>query len=172
MPHYEYRVLPAPEKGQKAKGVKGPAARFAHGIEALINEMGAEGWEYLRADTLPSVERAGLTSTTTEWRTLLVFRRVRLDHAEAFQPKELPAPDAASAPASAQASAMPDSAPGTPPEALREDAPREDALDRLLQDRAESLVAMPADLGGPDNPADSHAADGDKTSPGRPAAGD
>ena len=40
-----------------------------------MNEMAAEGWEYLRAETLPSVERSGLTATTTQWRNVLVFRR-------------------------------------------------------------------------------------------------
>lgn len=92
MTQYEYRVLPAPEKAKKAKGVKGPTARFAHAVEEFMNELGAEGWEYLRADTLPCVERSGLTKTVTEWRTLLVFRRPRLDTAEAYAPKQLAAP--------------------------------------------------------------------------------
>lgn len=75
MQHYEYKVVPAPTKGIKAKGVKSAEARFALAIEALMNELAAEGWEYLRADVLPSVERAGLTGSSTEWRNLLVFRR-------------------------------------------------------------------------------------------------
>ena len=72
---YEYRVVPAPTKGQKAKGLKTGEARFANAVEALMNQMASEGWEYQRAETLPSTERAGLTSTTTLWRNLLVFRR-------------------------------------------------------------------------------------------------
>ncbi|WP_370401840.1 DUF4177 domain-containing protein [Sulfitobacter sp. JB4-11] len=95
MPSYEYKIVPAPTKGLKAKGVKGPEARFAHTLEDRMNEMAAEGWEYQRAETLPSVERSGLTSTTTEWRNVLVFRRLRDSAAEAFTPELLPAPDAA-----------------------------------------------------------------------------
>ena len=75
MTAYEYSVVPAPTKGSKAKGIKGPEARFAHALEELMNEKGAEGWEYIRADTLPSVVRTGLTGSATHWRHVLVFRR-------------------------------------------------------------------------------------------------
>ena len=77
MSTYQYRVVPAPTKGLKAKGIKGPEARFSNTIEDLMNEMGAQGWEYQRAETLPSVERSGLTASTTEWRNVLVFRKPR-----------------------------------------------------------------------------------------------
>jgi hypothetical protein len=72
---FEYKVVPAPVKGVKAKGVKTPEARFALGVEQAINELAAEGWEYQRSDVLPSTERVGLTGSETHWRTLLVFRR-------------------------------------------------------------------------------------------------
>lgn len=75
MTRYEYRVRPAPTRGRKVKGLKTPEARFANAIEAQINEMAAEGWEYLRSDILPSEERQGLTSSHVVYRTLLVFRR-------------------------------------------------------------------------------------------------
>ena len=75
MQNYEYKVVPAPNRGKKARGVKTPEARFANGIEGVLNEMAAEGWEYQRAEMLPSEERAGLTGTKTTWRNLLVFRR-------------------------------------------------------------------------------------------------
>lgn len=75
MPQFEYRVVPAPAKGLKAKGVRGHEARFAFALQDLMNRMGADGWEYQRAETLPSEERHGLTSTTTTFRNVLVFRR-------------------------------------------------------------------------------------------------
>ena len=75
MTRYEYKVRPAPTKGRKANGIKGPEARFAHGLELMMNEMGAEGWEYVRSDILPSEERQGLTSSHTVYRSVLVFRR-------------------------------------------------------------------------------------------------
>lgn len=75
MSAYEYKVVPAPQKGVKAKGVKAGEARFALALETLMNELAREGWEYQRAETLPSVERSGFTGTATEWRNMLVFRR-------------------------------------------------------------------------------------------------
>lgn len=75
MPAFEYKVVPAPHKGIKAKGVKTPEARFANSIETTLNAMAAEGWEYQRAELLPSDERSGLTGSTTHWRNVLVFRR-------------------------------------------------------------------------------------------------
>ncbi|MCI5096722.1 MAG: DUF4177 domain-containing protein [Rhodobacteraceae bacterium] len=75
MQRYEYKVVPAPHKGVKAKGVRSPEGRFANSIELQLNELAAEGWEFLRAELLPSEERSGLTGSTTNWRNLLVFRR-------------------------------------------------------------------------------------------------
>ena len=95
MPRYEYKIVPAPAKGLKGKGVKGAEARFAFALEALMNEMAGDGWEYQRAETLPSIERSGLTGSTTEWRNVLVFRRPREDDAAAYAPELLPPPAAA-----------------------------------------------------------------------------
>jgi hypothetical protein len=90
MPKYEYRVIAAPNRGIKAKGIKSNEARFAHALEETMNGMAAEGWEYQRAETLPSVERSGLTSTTTTWRNVLVFRRVMEAARERSQPENPP----------------------------------------------------------------------------------
>jgi len=75
MSGFEYKVVPAPERGLKAKGIKGTPARFAHALETVMNEMGAEGWEYQRTDTLPVQERQGLRGTSTSFQNMLVFRR-------------------------------------------------------------------------------------------------
>lgn len=72
---YEYKVIPAPVRGDKARGVKTTADRFALTLTGLMNQMGADGWLYLRADTLPCEERAGLTGTKTTIQNVLVFRR-------------------------------------------------------------------------------------------------
>lgn len=71
----EYKVVPAPERAPKIRGLKGPAL-FARAMEDLMNEMGAEGWSYLRTDTLPQEERSGLTNKVTTYRNLLVFHRI------------------------------------------------------------------------------------------------
>jgi len=76
MTQYEYRVVPAPAKGLKAKGVKTPEGRFANSVQAVLNLQAEDGWEYLRSELLPSDERTGLTSSTTNWRNVLVFRRL------------------------------------------------------------------------------------------------
>lgn len=76
MPRYEYKVVPAPKKGEKARGVRTPEDRFALALTTLMNQLGAEGWDYVRADSLPSEERSGFTGRTTVVQNLLVFRRV------------------------------------------------------------------------------------------------
>lgn len=91
---YEYKVLPAPEKGEKTRGLRGADWRFAAAVERAMNDMGAQGWEYLRSDTLPSTERSGL-QTTTVWRNLLVFRRPLAEEAGIETPKLLEPPQRA-----------------------------------------------------------------------------
>jgi hypothetical protein len=75
MQRYEYKVIPAPDKGEKAKGVKRGPDRFAYRLSRTLNELAREGWEYLRADTLPCEERIGLTGKTVTYQNMLVFRR-------------------------------------------------------------------------------------------------
>ncbi len=75
MQRYEYKVVPAPRKGDKAKGAKTTEARFAHALTRVMNEMAAQGWDYLRTDTLPAEERVGLTGRTTTFQHMLVFRK-------------------------------------------------------------------------------------------------
>lgn len=110
---FEYKVIPAPEKGVKAKGVKAPEARFALGVEQAINRLAADGWEYLRSDVLPSQERQGLTGSVTHWRTLLVFRRAIADDARDDLPQAVPGPMAPviAAPPAPMAPAVPPVAP-------------------------------------------------------------
>lgn len=75
MTAYEYSVIPAPSRGEKARGAKTPIDRFALSLASVLNDMAAEGWEYVRAETLPSEERAGLTSRAMVYHNVLIFRR-------------------------------------------------------------------------------------------------
>ena len=75
MSQYEYKVVPAPKKGLKAKGIKSAENRYANALETAMNALGAEGWEYQRSETLPSEERSGLTRRVTTFHNMLVFRR-------------------------------------------------------------------------------------------------
>lgn len=72
---YEFKVVPAPRRGEKARGVKTTEERFALALTLLMNDLGREGWDYVRADTLPVDERSGLTGTKTSYHNMLVFRR-------------------------------------------------------------------------------------------------
>lgn len=75
MPTYEYKVVPAPKKPGKIKGVKGTDNKFAAELATLMNTFGADGWEYQRTDTLPCEERQGLTGRVTTFQNMLIFRR-------------------------------------------------------------------------------------------------
>jgi hypothetical protein len=44
-----------------------------------MNQMAAEGWDYLRTDTLPAQEREGLLSKTAVFQNMMVFRRESAD---------------------------------------------------------------------------------------------
>jgi len=76
MQRFEYRVVPAPRRGEKARGVKSTEDRFALALTNLMNTLGADGWDYVRADVLPCDERVGLTGSKTTFQNMLVFRRM------------------------------------------------------------------------------------------------
>lgn len=75
MSQFEYRVIPAPLRGEKAKDAKTPTDRYSLTLTSELNRMARDGWEYVRADVLPSEERSGLTGRSTVYHNLLVFRR-------------------------------------------------------------------------------------------------
>lgn len=75
MPDHEYRVLPAPDRAAKTRD-KGEDAH-ARALADVLNAEAQQGWEFVRAETLPMKERTGLTGTRMGFRTLLVFRRPR-----------------------------------------------------------------------------------------------
>lgn len=77
MRQFEYKAIPAPTSGTKAKGVKSREDRFALSMTEVLNEMAADGWEYVRAEMLPMEERKGLTGTQTSYQNVLIFRRLQ-----------------------------------------------------------------------------------------------
>ena len=86
---FEYRVVPAPKKGIKAKGIRTNEERFAFAMSELLNQMATDGWDYQRAETLPAEERSGLTGKTTVFKNMLIFRRA----VDAADPEESAAPE-------------------------------------------------------------------------------
>lgn len=72
---YEYKVIPAPNRADKVRGARTTEDRYAQTLTAVMNQQAREGWDYVRSETLPSEERAGLTKRRTVYVNLLVFRR-------------------------------------------------------------------------------------------------
>lgn len=97
---YEYTAIPAPTRGEKAKDAKTPTARYALALTAELNNMAKDGWEYLRADVLPSEERSGIAGRNTIYHNLLVFRRAVAvaDPVPATQPEPVAATNPAPQP--------------------------------------------------------------------------
>lgn len=86
MAQFEYKVVPAPKRGLKAKGIRGTEAQFANALATLMNEAAADGWEYQRTDSLPCEERQGFTGRVTVFQNMLVFRRAIAATAQAAEP--------------------------------------------------------------------------------------
>jgi len=128
MPTYEYKVVPAPRAGQKARGVKGTEAQFAHALETLMNDVAAEGWDYLRADTLPCEERQGFRGRTVTHQNMLVFRRMTAEAARAKLQAAVQSADVAmaAAPPVGRAPQVHQQPPAEPAAAPPVDTPAED----------------------------------------------
>ncbi len=77
MTHYEYKVVPAPKRGERVRGVKASEDRFAIALCSVMNAQAAEGWEYQRTETLPSEEREGLMGKATVFQNMMVFRKIK-----------------------------------------------------------------------------------------------
>lgn len=136
---HEYKVVPAPSRAVRAKGVRGTADRFAYTLAGALNEQAAEGWEFLRTETLMVEERKGLFGRRTVSQTVMVFRRALRGAAAAAHVPPLvlatPAPAAGPAPAlgpapplaAAPAEPVPDARPEpvfSPGALLRAEGPR------------------------------------------------
>ena len=87
MQSFEYRVVPAPRRPTKVRGVRKPQQRFALTIEGEMNRLAQEGWEYVRSDTLPCEQKSGWFSRpVTVSETMLVFRRPLARASDANRP--------------------------------------------------------------------------------------
>jgi hypothetical protein len=78
MTHYDYKVVPAPRRAKKVKGIRAPEELFALTLTEAINEVARQGWEYVRAEHLPAeASRGWFRSAAHAEQTVLVFRRPR-----------------------------------------------------------------------------------------------
>lgn len=115
MQKFEYKAVAAPNRGEKGRGMKTTADRFANALTHVMNDMAREGWEYLRADTLPCEERSGLTSRTISFQHVLVFRRLLTASIAERPALPLPAPIRAPEPVAYRATATEGAAPRNGP---------------------------------------------------------
>lgn len=72
---HEYKVVPAPTRATKVKGLKTTAERFAHLLAERINAEAAGGWQFVRTETLACEERKSLGGTRTTMQTVMIFVR-------------------------------------------------------------------------------------------------
>ena len=86
MQTFEYKIVPAPRRGKSGKGIHGNEAKFANALGTLMNELGSEGWEYIRTDTIPAEERRGFLFRSTVQHTMLIFRRPKQAAASVTHP--------------------------------------------------------------------------------------
>jgi hypothetical protein len=75
MTEYEYRVIPAPAKPVQGKGAVGGGDRFASIFAEMLNDMGREGWLYVRTDTVTERHGRWPFRRRSETRELVVFQR-------------------------------------------------------------------------------------------------
>ncbi len=73
---YEYKVVPAPVRAVKAKGLKTTAERFSHALAERINAEAAGGWQFQRTESLACEERSNLGRVKTSVQTVMVFSRL------------------------------------------------------------------------------------------------
>lgn len=94
MTSYDYKVVPAPRRARKVKGVKGADELFAHTLAEAINEIARQGWEYVRAESLTAEVPGGwFRRSVSSEQAVLVFRRAR----EALGPRIAAVPSAGAA---------------------------------------------------------------------------
>jgi hypothetical protein len=75
---FEYRVVPAPKRLKKVKGVSASDELCAATLTEAINAEARQGWEYLRAETFSAQTVRGIFRRSHEVEeTVLVFRRER-----------------------------------------------------------------------------------------------
>lgn len=139
--HYDYKVVPAPRRAKKVRGVKSAEELFALTLTDAINEVARQGWEYVRAEHLPAeASRGWFRSAAAEEQTVLVFRRAR----EGLGPRIAAVRSDESAPATA---------PAVPPAPPADTEPERAVIDRMRRrEPSVRLEPVPGDAATPPTP--------------------
>lgn len=76
MSQYDYKVVPAPRRLKRIRGVNSPGELCAATLAETLNAVAREGWEYLRADQVAAAQEGGWFRRGREVvETVLIFRR-------------------------------------------------------------------------------------------------
>lgn len=101
MSSYEFKVVPAPIRPRKLTGLARGQDRFCATLTDVMTDLGLEGWEFVRAETLPFENRRLWFWRTRAPRSCLVFRRAipalaDTDADQAIRPRRVAPDDAVS----------------------------------------------------------------------------
>ncbi len=72
---HEYKVVPAPLRAEKSRGLKTTADRFANTLAERINAEAAGGWQFVRTETLPCEERRRWGANRATTQVVMIFAR-------------------------------------------------------------------------------------------------
>ncbi|MBN8291584.1 DUF4177 domain-containing protein [Rhodobacter sp. NTK016B] len=141
---FEYKVVPAPVRAVRVKGLKTTAERFAHTVAESINAEAAGGWQFVRTETMPCETRSALGATKQTQQVVMIFARevgARRPDAGAALAAVQAAP-AVPAPAPAPVRAAPQPVADPEPQPVAE-APRVQPEPQVAQAPAEEEPAAP-----------------------------
>ncbi len=74
MRRYEYKVVPVPAKCMSSKGLAPEYDPASQTVEAVLNDLGLQGWEYVRTDRM-TLQRPGILGRGEVTREMMVFCR-------------------------------------------------------------------------------------------------
>ncbi len=77
MDRFEYKVVPAPMRVEKAKGANTLEEKFAQTLAGALNAEGAEGWEFVRSETMAAEDKRMLRKSAVAEVTVLIYRRLK-----------------------------------------------------------------------------------------------
>lgn len=90
MSYYDYKVIPAPRRSRRVKGIHAASDLFALTLTETINEIARQGWEFMRAELMAAEAPKGwFRRAVVAEETVLVFRRPR----EHLSPRLAAVPD-------------------------------------------------------------------------------
>ncbi|MEM1065274.1 MAG: DUF4177 domain-containing protein [Pseudomonadota bacterium] len=77
MDRFEYKVVPAPVRVDKTTGANTLDEKFANTLQSALNAEGAEGWEFVRSETMAAEDKRMLRKSAVAEVTVLIYRRLK-----------------------------------------------------------------------------------------------